>query len=100
MSRSYKKQPYITDSSGSKERKKVANSHVRSTVRELDEYLPQGSDYKKIHEPWDIHDYKFTMTKREMIQWWEKYKDTPYVKKKYPTMRHIIRQWYKLYRNK
>ena len=100
MSRSYKKKPYATDNSKSKEKKRVANSHVRSAVKGNEEYLPQNSDYKKIHESWNIHDYEFFRTKEQALEWYNKYKDEPNVKKLYPNEKAVVRWWYKCYRNK
>lgn len=100
MSRSYKKNPWVTDNVHSKERKKVANNKVRTSVKHEEEMLPQGSTYKKIHESWEIHDYAFRQTKRAALQWWYKHNTEPYVIKKYPNEKAVLREWYKYHRNK
>lgn len=58
MSRSRRKNPYLTegqDSSGlRKERKRLANKRVRNNKN-----VTSGNNYKKISESWDICDFKF-----------------------------------------
>lgn len=49
-----KKAPIWTDNKGKKKRKNVANRKVRRAAK-----LSSGSSYKKVHESWDICDYKF-----------------------------------------
>lgn len=57
MSRSYRK-PWFVDGYGSKRKKwqkRYANKRVRKTLD-----VPNGKAYRKITNPWDIVDYRFS----------------------------------------
>lgn len=97
MSRSYKKHPWVTDHNANttQEKKKFANKKVRNT-----EDLPNGSAYKKVSESYDICDWKHFQSKEEMLEEYEKNKDDPWFQKLYPTLKHWIRYWRKIYFNK
>lgn len=72
MSRSYKKNPYVTDQSqGTKSMKRIANRRVRRRVKN-DEDMPARLPHKKMTETWDICDYRWRMTREEAIQWYKK----------------------------
>lgn len=67
MSRSYRKNPIITEQSHTHnvwKMKRLANKKVRHS-KELD--IPNGSKYKRYMCPWDINDYSFDLTKKEVI---------------------------------
>lgn len=58
MSRSFKKNPIIKDSN--KWAKKYANKVVRRTRN-----VPDGKNYKKAFESWDISDWRLRYTLKE-----------------------------------
>ena len=78
MSRSYKKLPILTVNT--KGMKKYASKHVRHC-----EDIPQSSRgaYKKYFESYDICDYKFLYTLRDLVEEWNK------EEKDYPRIRWI-----------
>ena len=99
MSRSYKKTPYAGDTKG-KDKKRVANSKVRMTLKNLNQEL-KHNDYKKIYDSWDICDYG------EIYSWKEywshvlkRYIENPNLYKKPPNKKEEYRQWYKWYKMK
>ncbi|PLS15071.1 hypothetical protein CVD28_24825 [Bacillus sp. M6-12] len=53
MSRSYKKTPVVTDGHSGKEAKKFANRKVRRYKHEL----ANGKAYRRVFNPYDIHDH-------------------------------------------
>lgn len=71
MSRSYRKNPIITDGSPKrvKEQKRIANKAVRRTWD-----IPSGRAYKKVYPTWDIHDNCF----HETFEEWMKDKNDDY----------------------
>ena len=104
MSRSYKKNPYVTDkSAGTKSMKRIANRTVRRRVKD-DEDMPARLQHKKMTESWNICDYKWRMTREEAIQWyneqleWQKNKGSlTYFKKRYTTLEAWLKYWEKCY---
>ena len=104
MSRSYKKNPYVTDkSAGTKSMKRIANRTVRRRVKD-DEDMPARLQHKKMTESWNICDYKWRMTREEAIQWyneqleWQKNKDSlSFFLKRYPTLEAWLKYWEKCY---
>ncbi len=91
MSRSYKKNPYVTDGSPgvTKERKKFANKKVRNTQE-----LPNNSAYKKVAESYDIHDWVHRWTWEEAKREWER-NNFGWIQKRYPTLKDYYRYWLK-----
>ena len=98
MSRSYKKNPIITDGRTPtvKRMKRIANKKVRHTKN-----LPNGKSYKKVFETYDIHDYISRWTWEEAklayfhfdpngINW----------QKDYPTLKDFYKYWRKYYFSK
>ena len=105
MSRSYKKNPYVTDGYGGdrKANKRIANRKVRRRVNTMDDDMPARLQHKKMTESWDICDYKWRMTREEAIHWFnERMTDeaTEYFKKRYPTLEAWLKYWEKCYRRK
>ena len=102
MSRSYKKNPYVTDhSSGTKSMKRIANRRVRRSIKN-DEDMPARLQHKKMTESWDICDYRWRMTRQDAIEWYNdnsQYKSS-YFKKRYPTLEAWLKYWDKCYRRK
>ena len=90
MSRSYKKNPYVTDKSqGTKSMKRLANRRVRQRLKNSDKDMPARLQHKKMTESWDICDYRWRMTREDAIHWYEnemQYEASTYFKKRYPTL--------------
>lgn len=102
MSRSYKKNPYVTEGGDKKSRKRVANRTVRRRLK-TDEDMPARLQHKKMTESWDICDYKWRMTREDAIEWYHyqmKHQASPYFKKHYPTLEAWLKYWDKCYRRK
>ena len=102
MSRSYKKNPFVTDHKcgTTKDNKRIANRIVRRRVNCLDEDMPARLQHKKMTESWDICDYKWYSTKEEAIEWYLHNCDNDYIKKKYPTLKRYLNYWEKCCRRK
>lgn len=101
MSRSYKKNPFITDHhrKSTKIAKRFANKKFRKQMEE-EEKLLNRSKYKKFADSWNICDYKWRMTKCEAINWYlNKCKDM-YFYKRFPTLDKWLNYWEKCYRRK
>ena len=104
MSRSYKKNPYVTDhSANTKSMKRIANRTVRRRLKN-NEDMPARLQHKKMTESWEICDYKWRMTREEAIQWyneqleWQKHKGSlTYFLKLYPTLEAWLKYWEKCY---
>ena len=96
MSRSYKKNPWVTDHKAgtTKETKKFANKTVRHRKN-----LPSGKAYRKAFESWNICDYKYMWTWEEAKKQWEK-GDNVYLKRRYPTLKSYYRYWLKCTKGK
>lgn len=59
MSRSYRKNPILTDNNSSKKYKRIANRKVRAALK-TPTYIHDGlglTDYKKLSESWEIRDW-------------------------------------------
>ena len=104
MSRSYKKNPYVTDHKrrGTKQSKRIANRRVRRRLR--DEDTLGRIQHKKYTESWDICDYKWRMSREEAIEWYEskerEYHISHYFKERYPTLESWLNYWEKCHRRK
>lgn len=100
MSRSYKKTAYCGDHKG-KEKKRIANSKVRSTLKKLDYNFSSHSAYKKMYGQWEICDWYFLNSWEE---YWERtkriYKKFPKIYKRPLNKKEIYRDWYKMYKMK
>lgn len=98
MSRSYKKNPWVTDHKRktTKENKRQANKTFRSQV-ERDEDMPARPQHKKYSESWLISDYKWRLSKEHFLKLWE---EDSWVRERFPTKQAALRWWYKWYRNK
>lgn len=104
MSRSYKKNPYVTDHTRktSKKNKRIANHSFRQQVAKLED-MPARSQHKKMTDSWNICDYRWRMTREEAIQWYEnemKFEASNYFKKRYPTLESWLNYWEKCHRRK
>lgn len=102
MSRSYKKNPFVTDNAGNtKSMKRFANHIVRRSIRN-DEDMPARLQHKKMTQRYDIHDYRERMTYAEAIEWYNddsQHKSAGF-KKRYPTLEAWLKYWDKCYRRK
>ena len=103
MSRSYKKNPYVTDrSQGTKYMKRMANRIVRRRIKD-DEDMLARLPHKKMTESWDICDYRWRMTREDAIHWYNnemEHEASAYFKKHYPTLEAWLKYWDKCYRRK
>lgn len=105
MSRSYKKNPWITDHKRktTKNNKKIANRIFRRKLKGCEE-LPSLNHHKKITESWNICDYKWRMTREEAIHWYESkekdYEASAYFLKRYPSLESWLNYWEKCHRRK
>lgn len=97
MSRSYKKHPYLKESSPhTKYGKRFANKRVRNSNDTL-----QHRDYKKQYCSWEISDYRFYMSKQEVIDEFFKSRNGEYHwMKKFKTLKEAITWWKKTYLRK
>ena len=100
MSRSYKKNPFVTDHrrGTTKGLKRLANRTVRRHVNEMED-MPSRLPHKKMTETWNIHDYSWRMTREEAIEWY-KYEASEYFKEHYPTLEAWLNYWEKCHRRK
>lgn len=98
MSRSYKKNPWVTDHTRktTKEKKRQANKSFRNQI-ERDEDMPARPKHKKYTESWEISDYKWRLSKEHFLKLWE---EDEFVHERFPTKEVALRWWYKWYRNK
>jgi len=67
MSRSYKKTPIAKDHNSGKWGKKQANRRVRR----CNQSIPNGKSYRKLYNPWDIHDYVSYCSYRQELKYRE-----------------------------
>lgn len=88
MSRSYKKNPYVTDHKvkTSKEKKKFANKKVRNH-----EDVPNGGAFKKYFCSYDICDFKWFYTWEEFKKIWSDY---------FKNEKEMYKEWYTTYKRK
>ena len=104
MSRSYKKNPFVTDHrcGTTKNLKRLANRTFRRKIS-CDEDMPARPAHKKYTESWNIHDYSWRMTREEAIEWYQykmEYEASELFKKRYPTLEAWLKYWEKCYRRK
>lgn len=90
MSRSYKKQPYTKD--GGPTRVKFAKRKANKKVRRTND-VPSGKSYRRVFEPYDIHDYINYWPWHEAKEWYEANKDDVYWLRHYPTLKSFYRHW-------
>lgn len=99
MSRSYKKNPFVTDNgSGRSFAKREANKIFRRKVAEEEE-MSSRPKFKRYSCSWNICDYKWRMTREEAIEWYETEASDTF-KKRYPTLELWLKYWEKCYRRK
>jgi len=100
MSRSYKKNPFVTDHKRkvSKIAKRIANHSFRQQI-EKDEDMPARPAHKKYTESWMISDYSWRMTREEAIEWYNT-EASDWFKRNYPTLESWLHYWEKCHRRK
>ncbi len=94
MSRSFKKNPFVTDCGPGRADAKRRASHIFRRKIALEEDLPSRPQYKKYVESWDVCDYRWRMTKAEAIEWYET-KAGEEFKKRFPTLERWLHYWAK-----
>ena len=90
MSRSYKKYPCSKD--GGPTRVKFTKREANKKVRRTDN-IPSGKSYRRVFEPYDIHDYINYWPWAEAKEWYEAHKDDTYWLRRYPTLKSFYRHW-------
>lgn len=103
MSRSYKKNPWVTDHKRktTKQSKRLANKTFRRKIgREND--MAARPQHKKYTDSYDICDWKMRMTREEAINFYLYECDdfNPYIKRRYPTLKSWLNYWEKCYHRK
>lgn len=96
MSRSYKKHPWAGDNKG-KWKKRIANSKVRNYLKNYENTL-KFSDFKKVHESWNICDYGWLYTWDEY--WEHTMQDCKRFNLPIPDKKKEYRYWFKTYKMK
>ena len=102
MSRSYKKNPVVTDGSAhsTQHSKRLASRRLRRSLNNGDELL-QGSKYKKHTCSYSIHDYAFRLSWEDARREYEGNKvKYPRFMEKYDTIEKYRKWWEKYYRRK
>ena len=102
MSRSYKKNPWVTDHTRkfTKEKKRLANHSFRRKIAS-DENMPARPKHRKYSESWDICDYKWRMTRKEAIEWYYRVGYTLARKQNvYSSLEKWMNYWEKCHRRK
>ena len=73
MSRSYRR-PYCSDGYKGSKRKQFEKREANKRIRNAQD-VPNGSVYRKYFENWDICDYKWYVTPRDLgkhwPEWWK-----------------------------
>lgn len=105
MSRSYKKNPIIKENGKSKKvGKTIANSHLRSYIKQNPENIPQNMQYKKVYDRWNFCDWCTRCSKREWEQYYYDRKAPHYWKFRRPgeeeSLQESMNYWNKIYRRK
>ena len=102
MSRSYKKNPVVTDGSArnTQHSKRLASRRLRRSLNNSDELL-QGSRYKRHTCSYDIHDYAFRLSWEDAMKQYEgDYQRYSWVREQYPTLEEYRKWWEKYYLRK
>ena len=98
MSRSYKKNPFVTDKNNKRIGKRLAKKRVRKLA--LSEDALGGSksaQYKKVYPQYDICDYCWYWTKEDAIKDWQ---ETERLQQLYPTLELFLEYWAKCSKRK
>ena len=98
MSRSYKKNPIVTDHHRRSTRvsKRFASKAFRNRIGREDE-MAARPQHKKYFSSYNICDYKTRLTKDEAIEWYYNRDNNPYFYKRYPTLKAWLNYWEKCY---
>ena len=100
MSRSYKKNPVVSDYSKNttKYNNRLANKRFRKNIA-LEKDTLRKPKYKHYSQSYNIFDYKIRMSKEEAVIWYNE-GAAPDIKKYYPTLESWLNYWEKCYRRK
>ena len=100
MSRSYKKNPVVTDGSphNTQHSKRLASRRLRRSLNNGDELL-QGSKYKRHTCSYDIHDYKMRVTWLENKLEYENDLNC-FNRWRYKNLKELYKYWSKYYKRK
>ncbi len=97
MSRSYKKNPFLKDTTRKgptyKSGKQIANRVVRYTGD-----IPSGGSYRKVYCSYNISDFAFRMDEFELQAEWEQ--EDSFLRTEFKTYKEAYRWWKKTYRMK
>lgn len=97
MSRSYKKTPIAKDN---KRGRRIAKRMAAKKVRKSQD-VPNGKQYRKVYEPWDIYDYISRWSKKDAINEYESASEDSYIRKKYKSLEEFLeKHWAKYFRRK
>lgn len=101
MSRSYKKHAINLDKKG-KSKKRLANSKVRSWLKDNPDVVLKGKNFRKIYEPQDVCEFSDMCSWEEYwqseVSFWERYgKDYG---KSFPSKKKEYRYWYTTFKRK
>ncbi len=103
MSRSYKKNPWVTDHhrKTTKQSKRLANKTFRRKIGREDD-MAARPQHKKYTDSYDICDWKMRMTRREAIDAYLHSNDplNLYLRDRFPTLKSWLNYWEKCYRRK
>ena len=96
MSRSYRHNPIIKDGESASNRfhKRQANKKIRNS-----DQLFKNSEYKKLYEQWNIHDYIDRTTYEEFYEMYHCRKKWTYeyMHERFPTWNDALAYWKKTY---
>ncbi len=100
MSRSYRKFPCVKDSQrhNNPVRKRQQSKTYASRLVRRKEDVPSHSAYRKFFCSWDISDYRFIMTERDLRRAWEE--QAPQYCRGFRNFREFRAWWYKVYKRK
>lgn len=102
MSRSYKKNPVVTDGSANNTQhsKRLASRRLRRSLNGSDELL-QGSKYKRHTCSYDIHDWAFRESWEDAMKKYNDYYNRyDWFREGYPTLEEYYKNWKKYYLRK
>ena len=101
MSRSYKKNPWVTDHhrKSTKISKKFANKYFRNQIKS-DKHMSNKPNHKKYYCSWDICDFRWMWTEKEAREDYENGKLSRYIYKQYPTIEDWLNYWAKCCKRK
>jgi len=70
VSRSYRK-PYVTDGYKGSGRRKFSKGYANNVVHNTED-IADGNAYRKVTNPWDICDYRWFVSEKDLKKHWPK----------------------------